>query len=214
MVVERGQRMATPGMHGEVALEVHLPELVRALPLKARPSSRMLGRSSLGEAAMAAHDLGDRARRRDVRLPAILERSLDLPPAPGIVAQLADLEHLRLDRSRCAGRTGPRPPRPLLQTSQALSLAPMQPLVASRRTYAEAPAQLPNVRPLSRRKRHELSLPVHRRHPSKRHPTLPITDRKSVHDVSEHASMMSPVYTPHKGGEGKGESRTIQSETV
>ena len=37
MIVERGQRMATPAVHGEVALEVHLPKLVRALPLEALP---------------------------------------------------------------------------------------------------------------------------------------------------------------------------------
>ena len=32
VIVERGQRMATPLMHGKVTLEVHLPKLIRALP--------------------------------------------------------------------------------------------------------------------------------------------------------------------------------------
>jgi hypothetical protein len=38
-------------------------------------------RARLGQAAMAAQNLGDRARGGDVRLPAILERPLDFPPA-------------------------------------------------------------------------------------------------------------------------------------
>ena len=66
MVVERGQRMAAPARHGEVTLELHLPKLVRALPLEPPPWPRMLGRRRFRQAVATPQDRGDRARRRDL----------------------------------------------------------------------------------------------------------------------------------------------------
>ncbi|CAI1973975.1 Uncharacterised protein [Serratia fonticola] len=40
MVIQQGQRMATPFGEGEVAFKVHLPELVRCIMFKASNSGR------------------------------------------------------------------------------------------------------------------------------------------------------------------------------
>ena len=203
-IVERGQRMAAPAVNGEAPLEVHLPKLVRARPLEAPPWSRMLACVGFPQAVVPAQDLSDRARRRDLRLIALLKRPPDLPPAPHVVAAVAHLKHLGLDRRRGSARTGLGPPRLLDQSGQTLVPMAGKPLVSGRRTDPETPAKLANVHPLAHRKLNELPLLIHRRHPSKRHPVHSrFADRETVHDVSERLSTMSPVYTGPARGKGR-----------
>lgn len=65
MVIEDGQRVAAPLVAcTEVAFEIHLPQVVRKRMLKTLPRSR--GTAGLrADAAIAAQDAVDRARRKD-----------------------------------------------------------------------------------------------------------------------------------------------------
>src|SRR5204863_7429238 len=89
MVIDHGERMAAPARRGEVALEVHLPELVGVLALEPLKRAWMLCRPQI-ELAMPAQNLRDRARRRHNLRAIALHDTGDLPPAPRVVAVLAD----------------------------------------------------------------------------------------------------------------------------
>jgi hypothetical protein len=172
-IVEHGERMAAPAVQGEVALEVHLPKLVRALALKAPPRPRMFSRSRVRQPVVTAQNRGDRARRRDPGLSAIFERPLDLPPAPSVVAALANFEHLRLNRGQSPQRARLRSARPFDETRRSFQPITLKPLVSSRPAHPEASAQTPDVRPFRRRKHHKLKPLIHHRHLPKRHPHPP-----------------------------------------
>src|SRR5260370_28899615 len=126
--------MAGPVVRGKVTLEVRWPKLVRARPLEALPGSWMLRRAGLRQTVIPPQDLGDRARRRDAGFTAILQGSLDLPPAPDVVAALTDREHLGLDRRRGLHRTDSWSPRPLRKTRQPFSPISFTPFVGAART--------------------------------------------------------------------------------
>ena len=64
MVIEQGERMAAPGVVGEVSLEVHLPEFVGPVPLEADHRVRR-EQLALVQAPVAAQNRGDRRGRRD-----------------------------------------------------------------------------------------------------------------------------------------------------
>jgi hypothetical protein len=173
VVVERSERMATPAMHGKVTLEVHLPKLVRTVPLEALPWPGMLARSRFRQSVVTAQDLGDGARRGHVGFTAIRERPLDLPPTPDIVADLANLEHLCLNCHQRSARTDFRSPRPLDQSRQTLPPIALEPFVSGRWANSETSAKFANVRSLHCRKHNELTPLIHYRHLAKWHPNPP-----------------------------------------
>ena len=201
MIVERGERMATPAVQGEVTLEVHLPKLVRAGPARTAAMAPDARPTPLPSPVATPQDRSDRARRRDVGLAAILERPLDLPPAPDVVASITDLEHFRFDRRRRARRTRLRPPRLLGQARQTLPPIALKPLVAGRRADFEALARIPNVRPLSspRIPRTPASDPSPTSREMASEPSRS-ADQEGVHHVPERVSTMSPVYAGRLGG--------------
>src|SRR5579863_4630840 len=95
MVVEHGQRMAAgAGEEREVALEVHLPELVGCCALEALKGTWR--RHTLTEQTMAAQDSGDRTRREFG--PALAKQpSRELASAPRTEHFAAHSDHLLLD---------------------------------------------------------------------------------------------------------------------
>ena len=97
MVVKNGERMAAAVAGREVALEVHLPQIIGFGMLEAPIRSRMLV-TSLIKPAMASQDGGDRARCRHFRCPATAEHVGDLASTPGIVAGRPNAQDLRLHR--------------------------------------------------------------------------------------------------------------------
>src|ERR1700686_5662776 len=107
MVVDHGQRIAAPAPRAEVALEVHLPQLVGLGALEALAGTGMLARALL-ELAVPPQNLRDRARRRHNHLSGALQHSGNLAPAPGIVAVLPNAQNLRFHRSGRALRAAMR----------------------------------------------------------------------------------------------------------
>jgi hypothetical protein len=204
MIVERRQRMAASAMHGEVTLEVHLQKFVRALALKAKPRSRMLRRSRFRQAGVTAKNLGDRTRRRDVGRAAIRQSSPDLPAAPDIVAAIAQREHLGFNGHGRPPRAGLRPTRLLDQPRQPLFPVAIEPRVSSRRTDPETPAKLANVRPLKRRKHHELPPLIHHRHLAKWHPDPPDPLIGKVSTMSPNGC--PPCLRSVQGGQGENDA--------
>ena len=174
----------------------------------------MLSRSRFRQTVVTAQNLGDRARRREVGLAAILKSPPDLSPAPNIVAAIAQREHLGFHGRRRSPRTGLRPPRLLDQPRQPPFPVALEQLVSGCRTDPETPAKLANVRPVGRRKHDKLPFPIHHRHLAKlASPPSRSADRKSVHDVSERVSSMSPVYTSSPTrGEENGAAISAQSQ--
>src|SRR5262249_2967979 len=82
MIVDHGQRMAAAAGYREVALEIHLPQLVGfgALEPLIRPGMLV---APLLEATVTPQDLGDCAQRRHVAR-AALHHPGDLARTPGI----------------------------------------------------------------------------------------------------------------------------------
>ena len=84
MVVQDGERKTAAGacVHKrEVALEVHLPELVRGLVLEARKGPR-LARARRVQLPMAAEDGGNRARAWHSREPILQQQRAELAASP------------------------------------------------------------------------------------------------------------------------------------
>ena len=71
-------------------------------------------------------------------------------------------------------------------------IRPTPPEITRLPTDAEALAQGRNIGPVQRRKQHELPTLVHDRNLPPSHPDPPLPTGKSVRDVSEHLSTMSP----------------------
>ncbi len=202
MVVEHGQWMAAPGRGREMALEVHLPQLVRTVALEPAPR-RVAGRRGRVQLVVAAQDLGDGTGARHRSMTEVVEPAPDLAPAPRLIACGAHREHRRLDRRRDTRRARPRTSRAVGQTIPPFRRVPPEPLVAGLSADPEATAQLAPVRPIAHRQTHELLSQFHHRSlPPDHDPILlqPAKDWKSVNHVSEHLSPMSPVCTPPKRG--------------
>ncbi len=211
MVVEHGQRMAAHRRGREMALEIHLPQLVRPRPLEA-PPRRVPDRPRPVELVVAAQDLGDGTGARHRRVIEILEPAPDLASTPRLVAGRPHREHRRLDRRRDTRRARPRPPRPVGQAIPPLGRVPPEPLVTGLSADPEATAQLAPVRLIAQRQTHELLSKIHNRSlPPDHGPILLQTAKgwKSVNHVSEHLSAMSPVCTPPPGAEREQGTKSI-----
>ena len=89
MVIEQGERMAAPGVVGEVSLEVHLPEFVGPVPLEADHRVRR-EQLALVQAPVAAQNRGDRRGRRDLGAPRSRSLRANLrPPQRGCAQRSA-----------------------------------------------------------------------------------------------------------------------------
>jgi len=198
MIVDDCERVATTAAQGEVALEVHLPQLIGLLALEALIRTGMLA-CALLELAVTPQDLGNRARRR-CDLPAVaLEHLRDLAPAPGIVAVLANAQHCGFDRLAGARRAVMRAPRPISKTGPALRRVPPKPLVAFGTADAEPRAKLASVRPRSKRKLHELLPLIHDQSLPPRHRTLPRPACLAARVSPMSANAVPHVPSPYQG---------------
>src|SRR5580658_1101903 len=201
VIVKHGERMTASPDHREMALEIHLPQLVRGAPLEAPERARMLAFVPL-ELVMPAQNLGDRARRR-YRSIAIARHHLgDLAATPGVVAARSDAKNRRFHRVGAAARTAHRAARTIGKPGPPLRRVPLQPFVALVPADAEAPAQLAPVRPHHQGQSHKLLPLVHDRQLPPRHRVIPHTTklgRTSVTHVTERLSPMSPVHTEGAG---------------
>src|ERR1700728_2784234 len=174
MVVEHGQQMAAgAGEEREVALEVHLPELVGRLMFKALPRALRAGGLRINQPG-AAQDAGDSARRQ-LRTAFERQPSRQLASAPTAAHLPAQADHVMLDLWSGAQRRAPRPARAIFQTAWALSRIALKPLVAGLRCDPEAPAKLAPICTFLHRQLHKL---LAQRHPGNlppRHPAyLPL----------------------------------------
>src|ERR1700730_5658329 len=173
MVVEHGQRMAAGAIEeGEVALEVHLPQLVGYRSLKALKGTRR--RRSLIEQTMAAQDTADSARRE---FGAALEDqpSGHLASAPTAKHPASYSEHMLFEVRRGEHRAAWRPPRVILETAAAFQGVTLQPLVAGLRRDPEPPAELAPISALLHRQLHKLLAQQHPGNLPPRHPAhLPL----------------------------------------
>src|SRR6266702_3241779 len=203
MIVDDCERVATTAAQGEVALEVHLPQLIGLLALEALIRTGMLA-CALLELAVTPQDLGNRARRR-CDLPAVaLEHLRDLAPAPGIVAVLANAQHCGFDRLAGARRAVMRAPRPISKTGPALRRVPPKPLVAFGTADAEPRAKLASVRPRSKRKLHELLPLIHDQSLPPRHRTLPRPACLAARVSPMSANAVPHVPSPYSFARGEG----------
>jgi hypothetical protein len=83
MIIEDRQRITpSPHLERKIAFEVHLPEAIRRLVLKALPGFML--RRFLGiQTSMTSQDLRDRAGSRDPRKPLVQKNPVNLTPTPG-----------------------------------------------------------------------------------------------------------------------------------
>ena len=163
-VVEDGEGVAADVAGGEVALEVHLPQVVRGVVLEADEGvRRTLGR---GEASVAAQDAGDGAGGGEGRDALVLQRAADRAAAPrGVCVALAQDGLLDAGGGavgRDAGPSGELEQGLLgaLAAQLAGRDAPEQ-VVAGGPRDREAPAEPAEVHPVLSCECEELTLPVH-----------------------------------------------------
>ena len=161
MVIENGERMTAPVADREVALEVHLPQLVGLIALEALIGSGMLV-SALLKLAVAAHDRGDGAQCR-YGVHGAAQHMSDLAAAPGIVVLRANAQHFCFHRQWRARRARMRPAPLVGESSTAFRPTAPEPFVARLSADPEAPAQLTSVRSPSHRQPHKLLPLVHDR---------------------------------------------------
>ncbi len=144
MVVEDGQRMAASLAKREMALEIHLPQIVRPGVLEADMVPRLPGARAV-QRAVASQDRGDRGGRRNIRHVPHLQDAPDLAATPGRILA-PHPQHLRLHRFGGPGRAGQRTPRPIGQPAIAVSAKANYPLIPRLRADPETPTKLPLVR--------------------------------------------------------------------
>ena len=190
MVIEQGERMAAPGVVGEVSLEVHLPEFVGPVPLEADHRVRR-EQLALVQAPVAAQNRGDRRGRRDPGRAQVTKPARQLAPAPTRV-RTAQRHHLRLNLGRRTSRARTRPARAVGEAFLGIQSRASQPLITRLRTDPVAAAQCPYVRSLLARQHHKLRSKRHDRPLCPRHGTAP----NSNADPCPILSTMSP-YTCH-----------------
>jgi len=169
MIVQHGQRVQPASVQGHMALEVHLPQLVRSRPLEP-------GVGALTAAMRAQFDtvaLQNRRHRRGDRnciVPQILQPPGDLAAAPGRMLG-TQRKHGLLGRRNAARGRILRPARQLLKPSHPVELPTFQPFVAGRRADPEPAAKPPNIGSFHRRQHHKLQSRVHTGSLVERHPT-------------------------------------------
>ena len=195
-----------------MALEVHLPEVVRGLGFKADESVR--GAATLSQQLPTTQNRRDGAGGRDFPTPEILKPSTQLSPSPPRV--LSSKRHdSSLHPFANLSRRVMRASRSVTQAWRAFATEPNEPLVASLRTDPIPATQLPNVS-ASSSQRDELTALIHDRRlpPRHRHPPVggSLSRNQGVTYVSEHPSPMSPVHTKGRG-EGEGWLRRAEPAT-
>ena len=198
-VVQHGQRMAAARGQGKMALEVHLPELVRPRPLEAL---KRRGRPCLPQGnAMAPQDRRHRRWRRHARLSQIRQPPGDLAPAPARMIR-THRQNRGFHRLRRAARTGPWPSRTVREIRRA-GPDTAQPLVARLAADAETAAQRRDIRTRLTRQHHKLQTQVHYRHLRPGHRAAPLLNnpRSNVSPMSPNRCYPSPK-SIHDPGEG------------
>jgi hypothetical protein len=144
MVVDHGERMAAPARQREVALEIHLPELVGFGAFEPLPGAGMFA-GVLLQLAVPAQDLGNRARRRHRGGAFTRHHMRDLAPAPGVVALVSNNQHPGFNRRHRPRRAAMWPARAVSKAlAPLLQIAP-QPFVAVAARDAKPPAQLAQI---------------------------------------------------------------------
>ena len=171
MIVEHGQRMAASGRYGEVALIVHLPQIVGRGPLEALEGPALLALAPI-QPAMPAQDLGDRRDGRHLGVSQGRQAEGDLASTPCRM-RTADRQDSGLDGAGRAPGRAMRSARAIGQTRAAFAGIPGQPLVGRRRADPIAPAQLAQVRSLLASQANKLFAQRHDRHLRPRHGTAP-----------------------------------------
>lgn len=142
VVVEDGQREAPrPVAEDDVALVVHLPEVVGRLGLEA---DHRLDGDRLAEPPVTAENGCDGSGRRRGLNALVEEHPLDLAPAPARVL-VADAEHGGFDLGRRAVRAAVRGPRLVGQGVNAALAVATEPLVGGLAADAEAACDLGDV---------------------------------------------------------------------
>src|SRR5688572_5134987 len=152
MIVQHRQGMARRAAHGEVALEIHLPQRIGRLVLETLPG-HVLVRLSRVDASMAQQDRLHRARRRQLSPAQMLEPPAQLTRAPCRV-RIAQLQDRPLYRILGAPRTRVRPTR--LITKNCAAYRSLEPFVPRLAADAKAPAQRGPIGPFSRGQHYEL----------------------------------------------------------
>ena len=160
MVIEQGERMAAPGVVGEVSLEVHLPEFVGPVPLEADHRVRR-EQLALVQAPVAAQNRGDRRGRRDPGRAQVTKPARQLCARPRPWARTsASTARSRPKCSRAVASatslTVARPSRPGVMSTT--SSGPTRPSTWPCPPAATGPARAP-IRP---------TLPFHREYPAAR----------------------------------------------
>src|SRR5438874_6650594 len=188
MVVENGERMTAAAADREMALEVHLPQIVGLIALEALVRSRMFA-AVLLELAIAAQDGGDGARHRR-RCQAGAQHFGDLAAAPGIVALSPDAQHFRFHRRRRPLRARMRPARAIAKPGAAFLSIAGKPLIAFVPADPEAPAQLTAIGSSHQCQPHKFFPLVHDRQLLPWHCEYPLF--RGSQSASERVSPMSP----------------------
>ena len=158
MVIQNSQRMTASLGKGEVAFEVHLPQVVGGLVFKSLPGA-VLGTLGGVNAAITTQDRRDSTGGWYVRLkhiPAVQKPPSQLTSSPGRMC-LTGRHHSLLNLRWGACRRVVRPPRQVDQACIAPFAEPPKPLVPSCRADPEATAKTPFVGACSLRQLHELS---------------------------------------------------------
>lgn len=152
VIVKAGEGMAGALVGGEVALEIHLPEIVRRGPLEAQQIA--LG-ALVVDQSMAPEDAVDRAACGH-RFEGIgLENPVKLPGPPGRVLG-AQRHHGPLDPVGDAPGGCGRPAGLILRSAGAEFPMALEPLVTGRGTEGEMTAQGPHIGSLQRGRIDEL----------------------------------------------------------
>ena len=176
-VVQDGERVAAPGVHGEVTLVVHLPQVVgirvfKALPVPVRSLHRV-------DEIVPMEDVGDGAGAGNHRVTGVQQCVVELATAPRRVA-LAQFYHDRLHRRRRAPRRVVRPTRAGREGPFPLLGVTMQQGIASGRRDRKASTQRAYVRPRRSRQSDEFTLSIHSSILLPRHEAPPSLLRKSA----------------------------------
>ena len=129
VIVEHGQRVtALARLHGEVALEVHLPEGIGRVVLEPLPGLALGGLLGV-DLPVAPQDLRDRTGRGEPDVTQVEQASAQLAATPGRMLSSQGQNRL-LHGVRRAVRTVVGSPAAVFQTGQALLAMTAEPLVA------------------------------------------------------------------------------------
>src|SRR5262249_52929002 len=210
MVIRDGQWIASFTVRqAQIALEVHLPQLVGFRHFKARMGPMFLTSPRI-QLPMPSQDFGDGALRRDVRVATVGQPPFQFPPTPGRMSS-PRFQHPLLHRLARAPWTVQRSPRLFHQSCWPLPLIALQPFVARLAADPIRPTQRAHVRPCRLRLANKFFFQSHHTHFLPGHRPLsspelfdPLTLPESVTHVSEPSVTYLPsLYTLSKMVEGR-----------